>query len=56
MQQVQGGMTEDEALAHALALSLQEEEIVQQSNANRQNSQTQVRVGGSNSKDKCTLS
>lgn len=48
-------MTEDEALAHALALSLQEEEITQQS-TNRQNTQTQVRVGGSNSKDKCALS
>lgn len=57
---VQGGMTEDEALAHALARSIQE--LDESHDRNRRNQQQQpvpCGSGSSNSnsnKDKCVLS
>lgn len=58
IQSVQGHMTEDEALAHALARSIQE--LDESHDRNRRNQQQQQSVacggGGSNTKDKCSLS
>lgn len=62
-QSVQGGMTEDEALAHALARSIQE--LDEAHDRNRRNQQQTVPCGGgdgggsdstNSSKDKCLLS
>lgn len=59
-QSVQGGMTEDEALAHALARSIQE--LDESHDRNRRNQQQTVPCAGggsdstSSSKDKCLLS
>lgn len=50
-QAVQGSMSEDEALARALALSMQPEGQLVQSHGN-----SSVTVGGGSSKDKCSLS
>ncbi|KAH8376645.1 hypothetical protein KR093_000589 [Drosophila rubida] len=63
MQSIQGNMTEDEALAHALALSIMEQdgtaENSQRDNAasatNTVNTQRATTVGGRD-KDKCSLS
>ncbi|XP_031632295.1 AN1-type zinc finger protein 2A [Contarinia nasturtii] len=57
LQSVQGGMTEDEALAHALARSIQE--LDESHDRNRRNQQQTVPCGVSNAnanKDKCLLS
>lgn len=57
VQSVQGGMSEDEALAHALARSIQE--LDEAHDRNRRNQQQTVPCGGSSSsssKDKCLLS
>lgn len=59
VQSVQGGMSEDEALAHALARSIQE--LDESHDRNRRNQQQSVPCGGSSSanssnKDKCLLS
>lgn len=60
LQTVQGGMTEDEALAHALARSIQElDESHDRNRRNQQQQQQTVPCGGSGSsgsKDKCLLS
>lgn len=61
-QSVQGAMTEDEALAHALARSIQE--LDESHDRNRRNQQQTVPCGGdgggsdsaNSSKDKCLLS
>lgn len=56
LQTVQGGMTEDEALAHALARSIQE---LDESHDRNRRQQQQVPCGGSNTnsnKDRCLLS
>lgn len=57
LQSIQGGMTEDEALAHALARSIQE--LDESHDRNRRNQQQTVPCGGGNAnanKDKCLLS
>lgn len=58
VQSVQGAMSEDEALAHALARSIQE--LDESHDRNRRNQQQSVPCGGSSSanssKDKCLLS
>lgn len=58
VQNIQGSMSEDEALAHALARSIQE--LDESHDRNRRNQQQSVPCGGSNSanssKDKCLLS
>lgn len=61
LQTVQGGMSEDEALAHALARSIQELDESHDRNRRNQQQQQSVPCGGSNSnasssKDKCLLS
>lgn len=64
LRSVQGGMTEDEALAHALARSIQElDEAHDRNRRNQQQQQQSVPCGGSSSstsnaasKDKCSLS
>jgi len=58
IQSVQGGMTEDEALAHALARSIQElDESHDRNRRNQQERQQQTVVPcGGDSKDKCSLS
>lgn len=62
LEAVQGNMSEDEALARALALSLQDEEDQNARGArsndprNSRNSQSGIPVGGNSSKDKCNLS
>lgn len=53
---VQGTMTEDEALAHALARSIQELDESHDRNRRTQQQQQSVPCGGSGSKDKCSLS
>lgn len=57
---VQGGMTEDEALAHALARSIQELDEAHDRNRRNQQQQHSVPCGGTStngtSKDKCSLS
>ncbi|EDW04048.1 AN1-type zinc finger protein 2A [Drosophila grimshawi] len=65
IQNIQGNMTEDEALAHALALSIMEEDDAATTGGNRGNTSTSTNnaqratttVGGqqANSKDKCSL-
>lgn len=57
LQSIQGGMSEDEALAHALARSIQE--LDESHDRNRRNQQQQQTVpcgGNSGTKDKCLLS
>lgn len=59
LQTVQGGMSEDEALAHALARSIQElDEAHDRNRRNQQQQQPPVPCGNgsSGSKDKCVLS
>lgn len=60
VQTVQGGMSEDEALAHALARSIQELDESHDRNRRNQQQQQQVPCGGSSNtssnKDKCLLS
>lgn len=62
METIQGGMTEDEALAHALARSIQELDESHDRNRRNQQQQQSVPCGGSGSsgnavsKDKCSLS
>lgn len=64
LQSIQGGMSEDEALAHALARSIQELDEAHDRNRRNQQQQQQSTVpcGGSSSssgnasKDKCSLS
>ncbi|XP_055839405.1 AN1-type zinc finger protein 2A [Episyrphus balteatus] len=55
---IQGNMTEDEALAHALALSIMElDESAERSRRTNQESPSITAVGGQrNSKEKCSLS
>lgn len=58
-QNIQGGMSEDEALAHALARSIQELDESHERNRRNQQEQQSVPCGGSSSsgsKDKCLLS
>ncbi|XP_055536436.1 AN1-type zinc finger protein 2A [Wyeomyia smithii] len=59
LEAVQGSMSEDEALARALALSMQEEEDERSAatrNEPRNAGQRGIPVGGHSSKDKCNLS
>ncbi|XP_022226749.2 AN1-type zinc finger protein 2A [Drosophila obscura] len=62
VQNIQGNMTEDEALARALSLSIMEQDDAAEQERNRQapaqNNAPAVTVGGqqSNAKDKCSLS
>lgn len=59
LQSVQGGMTEDEALAHALARSIQElDESHDRNRRNRQQERQQQQTVpcGGDTKDKCSLS
>lgn len=58
LQSVQGGMSEDEALAHALARSIQElDEAHDRNRRNQQQQQQSVPCGvNSGAKDKCLLS
>lgn len=65
VQNIQGNMTEDEALAHALALSIMEQDGIaetgRRSTTSTANSQRATTVGGrdsqqTNGKDKCSLS
>ncbi|XP_053682610.1 AN1-type zinc finger protein 2A [Sabethes cyaneus] len=59
LEAVQGSMSEDEALARALALSMQEEEDERTRAARNEASNSNQRgipVGGNSNKDKCNLS
>lgn len=58
LQTLQGGMSEDEALAHALARSIQElDESHDRNRRSQQQQQQTVPCGGNaGSKDKCLLS
>lgn len=56
VESVQGSMTEDEALAQALARSIQELDESHDRNRRSQQQQQTVPCGGGGSKDKCSLS
>lgn len=57
LQSIQGGMSEDEALAHALARSIQELDESHDRNRRSQQQQQTVPCGGnSGTKDKCLIS